>query len=80
VQQLFANRVSGFFGLDVLVSAIVLFIFVREEGRRRHAATVGPDRLHATGRRLAWPPAVSVSKRTRAGVSTASSRDARVTL
>jgi hypothetical protein len=34
VQQLFANRIGGFFGLDVLVSAIVLFHFVRQEGRR----------------------------------------------
>ena len=33
VQQLFANRVGGFFGLDVLVSAIVLFRFVNYEGR-----------------------------------------------
>jgi hypothetical protein len=34
VQQLFANRISGFFGLDVLVSAIVLFRFVRQDGQR----------------------------------------------
>lgn len=34
VQQLFANRIGGFFGLDVLVSAIVLFRFVSYEGRR----------------------------------------------
>ncbi len=34
VQQLFANRIGGFFGLDVLVSAIVLFRFVRQEGQR----------------------------------------------
>lgn len=27
--QLFANRISAFFGMDVLVSAIVLMIFVR---------------------------------------------------
>jgi hypothetical protein len=33
-QQLFANRVGGFFGLDVLVSAIVLFRFVKYEGQR----------------------------------------------
>jgi hypothetical protein len=36
VQQLFANRVGGFFGLDVLVSAIVLFYFVNQEGKRLH--------------------------------------------
>lgn len=30
--QLMANRVSAFFGADVLVSAIVLLVFVRAEG------------------------------------------------
>ncbi len=34
VEQLFANRISAFFGMDVLVSACVLWIFVRVEGRR----------------------------------------------
>jgi hypothetical protein len=34
MQQLFANRIGGFFGLDVLVSAIVLFRFVNYEGKR----------------------------------------------
>jgi hypothetical protein len=34
VEQLFANRISSFFGLDVLVSAVVLWVFVRIEGRR----------------------------------------------
>lgn len=33
-QELFATRIGAFFGLDVLVSAIVLFIFVFAEGRR----------------------------------------------
>lgn len=33
-QQLFANKVSGFFGLDVIVSSVVLWIFVYSEGRR----------------------------------------------
>jgi len=35
VEQLFANRVSGFFGLDVIVSSLVLWVFVFSEGRRR---------------------------------------------
>jgi hypothetical protein len=35
IEQLFANRVSGFFGLDVIVSSLVLWIFVFTEGRRR---------------------------------------------
>jgi hypothetical protein len=34
VRQLFANRIGGFFGLDVLVSAIVLIGFIQREGRR----------------------------------------------
>ena len=32
--QLFANRVSAFFALDVLVSSVVLWVFVLCEGRR----------------------------------------------
>ena len=34
VRQLFANRISGFFALDVLVSAVVLAVFILVEGRR----------------------------------------------
>jgi hypothetical protein len=34
LQQLFANRVSGFFGVDVLVSAVVLLAFVCYDGSR----------------------------------------------
>lgn len=33
-QELFATRIGAFFGLDVLVSAFVLFLFVFAEGRR----------------------------------------------
>ena len=47
VRQLFANRISGFFGLDVLVSAVVLVRFVREEGKR-------------LGMRLLWLPIVGL--------------------
>ncbi|PYP43280.1 MAG: hypothetical protein DMD50_17700 [Gemmatimonadetes bacterium] len=32
--QLFANRIAAFFGLDVIVSAVVLLTFVRIEGLR----------------------------------------------
>jgi Protein of unknown function (DUF2834). len=35
IEQLFANRISGFFGLDVIVSSVVLWIFVLTEGRRQ---------------------------------------------
>jgi len=34
VQQLFANRISGFFGLDVVVSSVVFWVFVYSEGTR----------------------------------------------
>ena len=34
VEQLFANRIGGFFGLDVLVSSVVLWALVVIEGRR----------------------------------------------
>ena len=33
-QELFATRIGAFFGLDVFVSAIVLFVFVFGEGGR----------------------------------------------
>ncbi len=32
--QLFANRISAFFGMDVFVSAAALVVFMRTEGRR----------------------------------------------
>ncbi|HKP85825.1 MAG TPA: DUF2834 domain-containing protein [Blastocatellia bacterium] len=35
IEQLFANRISGFFGLDVIVSSVVLWTFVLTEGRRQ---------------------------------------------
>jgi hypothetical protein len=34
-RELFANRISAFFGMDVLVSAVVLIAFMRIESRRR---------------------------------------------
>ena len=34
VEELFANRISAFFGLDVIVSAIVLWVFMAWEGPR----------------------------------------------
>lgn len=35
IEQLFANRISGFFGLDVIVSSMVLWVLVITEGRRQ---------------------------------------------
>jgi len=34
VHELFVNRISAFFGMDVLVSAVVLVAFMRVESRR----------------------------------------------
>ncbi len=34
VEQLFASPVSGFFGVDVIVSSVVLWVFVAVDGRR----------------------------------------------
>lgn len=35
VEQLFSTRIGAFFGMDVIVSAVVLGVFVAVEGRRR---------------------------------------------
>ena len=35
VEQFFANRISAFFGFDVVVSSVVLWVFVLTEGRRQ---------------------------------------------
>ena len=34
VRELFSNRIGGFFGMDVIVSAFVLIPFIFAEGRR----------------------------------------------
>ncbi|MEO8657935.1 MAG: DUF2834 domain-containing protein [Bryobacteraceae bacterium] len=34
LSDLFVNRISAFFGMDVIVSAIVLIVFIRAESRR----------------------------------------------
>jgi hypothetical protein len=33
-EQLFVNRISSFFGIDILVSSLVLWLFVYQEGTR----------------------------------------------
>jgi hypothetical protein len=33
-RELFSTRIGGFFGIDVLVSAVTLIIFIRREGKR----------------------------------------------
>jgi multisubunit Na+/H+ antiporter MnhB subunit len=34
VQELFSTKIGGFFGMDVIVSATVLFILIFSEGKR----------------------------------------------
>ncbi len=34
VRELFANRIGGFFGMDVMVSAVALLVFTRIESAR----------------------------------------------
>jgi hypothetical protein len=34
-QQLFQNNISAFFGVDVIVTSLALWVFVFSEGRRR---------------------------------------------
>lgn len=34
-RQLFQNNVSAFFGVDVIISSVALWLFVFSEGRRR---------------------------------------------
>lgn len=34
VRELFANRIGAFFGMDVIVSAVVLIVFTRIESKR----------------------------------------------
>lgn len=36
VRELFANRISAFLGMDVLVSALVLILFMRIESARQN--------------------------------------------
>jgi hypothetical protein len=38
VSELFANRIGSFFGLDVIVSAVVLLVWLWDEQRRRRLA------------------------------------------
>lgn len=32
--ELFSTRIGAFFGIDVIISALVLFVFIAAEGRR----------------------------------------------
>ncbi len=47
IRDLFANRISAFFAMDVIVSAVLLISFIQIEGRR-------------LGMRLLWLPTLGV--------------------
>ena len=47
LRELFANRISAFFAMDVIVAAIVLISFIQTEGKRLQM-------------RLLWVPIISV--------------------
>ena len=34
IQELFSTKIGAFFGIDVIISAIVLFVFIFTEGKR----------------------------------------------
>jgi Protein of unknown function DUF2834 len=40
IHDMFANRISAFFAMDVIVSAIVLIVFILDEGRRMEMRTL----------------------------------------
>lgn len=42
VDELFSTRIGAFFGLDVVLSAITLFVFIRSERSRLSDARVWP--------------------------------------
>jgi hypothetical protein len=78
VRQLFANRISALFGLDVLVSSAVLLMFMRIEGRQlrvrfRWLPIAG---LCAVGVRLALPLFLYLRERALEGSKAADYRGA----
>jgi Terpene cyclase DEP1 len=64
--QLFANRISAFFGMDVIVSAVALMIFVRKERPQLSGAVMAPPDRRPHSRRFARAAALPLSARTKA--------------
>ena len=61
VRELFANRISGFFGLDVIVSAVVLLcLAVGRAAAARAAAGLGARPGHRARRGLRRPAPVTL--------------------
>jgi hypothetical protein len=67
--QLFANRISAFFGMDVFVSALALVVFLREESSRLRVARLWLPifALLLVGVSLALPMFLYMRERKRAG-------------
>jgi hypothetical protein len=74
LRELFANRISAFFAIDVTVSAIVLLWFIQNEGKRLR---VGLLCLRTVGTLIVgvsfWFAAFSFSKRGNVGPNNCSS-------
>ena len=73
IDQLFATPVSTFFGLDVIVSSVVLWVFVAVEGRRaRVNHRWAPVAANLDGRCLARIAVVSLHAGESPGVGSSS--------
>ena len=63
VRELFVNRISAFFAMDVIVSAIVLIWFIQSEGKRLRVRYLWLPHGWNIGRRcIVWIPALSFSE------------------
>jgi hypothetical protein len=79
VTQLFANPVSSFFGMDVLVSSVVLWVFVLVQGRRDRVQHLWMPLLGnlVVGVSLGLPLFLYLRERTRGSESTSLRTDRR---
>ncbi|MGZ5545858.1 MAG: DUF2834 domain-containing protein [Limisphaerales bacterium] len=57
MRDLFANRISAFFALDVIVSAIVLLSFIQSEGQSLRIRLLWLPMLYSVRRCFARPAA-----------------------
>ena len=73
-RELFANRISAFFAMDVIVSAIVLIWFIQSEGKRlRVRLLLVADGWNIGRRCIVWISAFSFSKADNVGPNNCSS-------
>ena len=62
VHELFGNRISAFFAMDVIVSAIVLIWFIQSEANVRGSGFFGCDGWNIARWCIVWIPVFSFSK------------------